>query len=71
MATVSKKIADQIAKGDGHYEDDPRVERIVQYTDMGGQLAYGLEYPGQYGKYEASQFVRDPKVYWSDGVDRG
>ena len=64
MATVGKQIADQIAAGDGYYDTDPRVMRIVEYTDMGGKQAYGLEYGYQYGKYAESAYVREPKVYW-------
>lgn len=67
MATVGRNLAEQIAKADGYYMDDPRVVRIVEYTDMGGKLAYGLEYEHQRGKYAASAYVRDPKVFWSDG----
>jgi hypothetical protein len=64
MPTVGPSIAHAIATNDGHYEDDPRVVRIVRYTDMSGKLAYGLEYEGHLGQYEASEFVRKPKVYW-------
>lgn len=65
MATVSKSIADIIVAGDGYYATDPRVHRIVEYTDMGGKQAFGLEYSHQIGKYAASEFVRNPHVYWS------
>lgn len=64
MATVGKDLADQIKNADGYYSDDPRVYRIVEYTDMGGKQAYGLEYGHQVGKYTESEFVRSPKVYW-------
>jgi hypothetical protein len=64
MATVGKAIADQIKDGDGYYNTDPRVVRIVEYTNAWGRLAYGLEYKHQLGKYAPSQYVRDPKVYW-------
>lgn len=64
MATVGKKLADKIVAEDGYYLDDPRVHRIVEYTDMGGKQAYGLEYSHQVGKYAESPFVRNPKVYW-------
>lgn len=64
MATVSKNIADQIANGDGYYSDDPRVLRIVEYTDMGGKQAYGLEYEHQLGKYAESNWIRNPVIYW-------
>lgn len=64
MATVSKDLADKIAANDGYYSDDPRVHRIVEYTNMGGKQAYGLEYEHQVGKYAESVYVRSPKVYW-------
>jgi hypothetical protein len=64
MPTVGKEIADAIAKGDGHYEDDPRVERIVEYTNMAGDLAYGLEYEGQGQRYVPSPYVNNPRTYW-------
>lgn len=64
MATVSKEMADQMKAADGYYLDDPRVMRIVEYTNMAGALAYGIEYPHQVGKYEESEFVRNPRVYW-------
>lgn len=64
MGTVSKSIADKIKSADGYYGDDPRVHRIVEYTDMGGKQAYGLEYEHQIGKYAESVYVRNPKVYW-------
>jgi hypothetical protein len=64
MATVGKSLADQIKDADGYYSDDPRVMRIVEYTDMGGKQAYGIEYDHQVGKYAESEFVRNPKVYW-------
>lgn len=66
MATVSKNLADILVKGDGYYleTDDPRVVRIIEYTDMGGKQAFGIEYEHQVGKYAESKWVRDPKVYW-------
>lgn len=64
MATVSKHLAMQIIDKNGYYSNDPRVMRIVEYTNMGGKLAYGLEYAHEVGKYTESQFIREPKVYW-------
>lgn len=64
MATIGKQLADQIKDADGYYMDDPRVWRIVEYTDMGGKQAFGIEYEHQLGKYAESPFIRDPKVYW-------
>lgn len=64
MATIGKRIADQIKDNDGYYDTDPRVVRIVEYTDMGGKQAYGIEYGHQLGKYAESAYIRSPKVYW-------
>lgn len=64
MATINKALADQIIANDGYYADDPRVHRVVTYTDMGGKLAYAIEYGHQIGEYAESPFVRDPKVIW-------
>lgn len=64
MATVSKELADKLVKGDGYYADDTRVVRIVEYTNQWGRQSYGLEYPRDLGKYHASQYVINPKVYW-------
>lgn len=64
MPTVSKDLADKIKDNGGYYSDDPRVVRIVEYTNMGGKQAFGLEYEGQLGKYAESAYVRKPKVYW-------
>lgn len=65
MATVSKDIAEKIIAADGYYLDDPRVMRVIEYTDMGGKLAYALEYPGEVGKYYDTEFVRKPRVIWA------
>lgn len=64
MATVGIELARKIASHQGYYADDPRVVRIVEYTDMGGKLAYGLEYAHQLGKYAQSVYVQSPRVYW-------
>jgi len=64
MATVNKSLADKIVANNGYYSDDPRVARIIEYTNFAGQPAYGIEYGHEIGRYEASEFVRDPKVYW-------
>lgn len=64
MGTVSKNLADVIKANDGYYSDDPRVVRIVEYTDMGGKQAFGLEYERDLGKYSESAFIRNPKVFF-------
>ncbi len=64
MATVSKEMADKLVAGDGHYSTDPRVQRIVEYTNAWSGTAYGIEYEHEVGKYAPSEYVIDPKVYW-------
>lgn len=64
MATVSKSLADQIKALDGYYSDDPRVMRIVEYTNAWGGQSFGLEYQRDLGKYSESEWVQWPKVYW-------
>lgn len=64
MATITKFMADKIKNQDGYYSDDPRVLRITEYTDMGGKLAYGIEYREPLGRYIPSPYVRNPRVYW-------
>jgi len=64
MATVSKDLADQLVAQNGHYSDDPRVMRIVEYTNFAGGQAYGIEYANEIGRYGASEYVINPKVYW-------
>jgi hypothetical protein len=58
-------MADKIVKGNGYYDDkDPRVMRIVEYDNTSGGKGYGLEYAGEEGRYHASQYVRNPRIYW-------
>ena len=64
MATVSKELADKLVAANGYYADDPRVMRIVEYTNAWGKQAFGIEYAREVGKYAASEYVHDPKVYW-------
>lgn len=68
MATVSKDLADTMIANNGVYPGDehlPPCVRIIEYTNsFGSGQSYGLEYKGQEGKYSASQFVINPKVYW-------
>lgn len=66
MATVnSREIVDAIIAGDGHYEGDPRVVKIVQYNNQfDGGIAYGLVYEsdGDYMRYERGGAILNPKV---------
>lgn len=68
MGTVSKKIADGIIAG--KYPED-RAARIVEYVNMGGELAHGVtsiyEDPNKY--LQESEFIRRPRIYWQAGHD--
>lgn len=65
MGTVNKSIADKIKAGNGYFMDDPRVIRIVEYENcFNGACSYGIEYERDLGKYAASEFVINPRVYW-------
>jgi hypothetical protein len=67
MATVSKETADRLVALKGHYYGDPRVLRIVEYTNMSGALCYGLEYEWDLGKYTSepdNPYIGNPRVYW-------
>ena len=61
MATVSKKIADDVIAG--KYDEDNWV-RIVKYTNQWDGESYGLENKHTLGKYEESSSVNNPTVYW-------
>ena len=61
MATVSKAIADEVIAG--KYPEDEWA-RIINYTNMEGGDAYGLEQEYDLGKYHESEYVRNPTVYW-------
>lgn len=64
MATVNKDFADRLVAMDGKYADDPQIARIVEYTNAWGKLAYGIEYKHEVGRYRASSYVINPRVYW-------
>lgn len=72
MSTVNKDFADNIAKYGGWYNghndnslgDNPQVRLIVEYDNAWGGKGYGLVFSGQPNKYQPSEFVRNPSVYW-------
>jgi hypothetical protein len=63
MSTVDKKLADLIVKGNGYYEDDPRVVRIYKYTSAWGTERYKLFYQMQ--TLFPSEYVINPELYWT------
>lgn len=67
MSTVTKEIADKIIAGNGTYPGDeglPPYARIIEYDNAWGGVSYGLEDARSQGRYKASPFVRNPRVYW-------
>ena len=64
MATVGKTLADKIIANNGYYADDPRVARVIEYTNMAGVQDFAIEYPHERGRYRESEFARNPKVIW-------
>lgn len=67
MATInSREIVDQIIAHSGHFIDDDRVVKIVQYeNNFNGNLVYGLIYEGEdLDRYCVSQFIHNPVVLW-------
>lgn len=76
MSTVHKEFADNIVLNNGFYNgaddqslgDNPRVVKIVEYTNAWGVQAFGLvsEEDHDPGRYEQpTQYVINPSVYWT------
>lgn len=62
MATVDKKIADEIVAGK-HAEDN--AVKIVRYDNAWSGVSYGVIFQGEpLDKYAASPYVRNPTTYW-------
>ena len=66
MATVNEQICREIIAGDGWYPGDHlRVVRVVSYDNaFDGGRSWAIEYPHEKGRYQASPFIRNPKVVW-------
>ena len=64
MGTVNKIIADRVIAGE--FEED-YICRIVEYDNAFGGVSYGLEGEHEIGRYQESEFVRNPRVYWERG----
>src|SRR4051812_21087510 len=71
--TCDKKFADELVAGKGYHPncgdpapDNPRATRVVEYTNIGGKLAYGVtfEHEPQEKYMNESEYIRNPKIYW-------
>ena len=71
MATVSKEIADEIIRGEGHYEDDPLVIKIVRYENQWNrEYAYGIIYEGEDpDRYHNAEACINPQTIWEWSKD--
>lgn len=73
MTTVDKDFAENIAKHNGWHNgdsdnsmgDNPRVVKIVEYDNAFGGQGYGLVFEGKPNRYEPTEFVRNPRVFWA------
>lgn len=73
MSTVDKDFADNIAKHGGWHNgnsdnsmgDNPRVVKIVEYDNAWGGVGYGLVFEGTRDRYTPTEFVRNPRAYWT------
>lgn len=71
MGTINdRNYVDRIIAGNGRIDpenapDNPWCVKIVEYTSAWGNTAYGLIFQGEpLEKYEASDYVRNPKTLW-------
>lgn len=68
MATITNKnIVDDIIAGDGYYEGDPRVVKIVEYENQWNHApAWGVVYEIDRDKdrYEHGEACLNPRVIW-------
>lgn len=63
MATVSKEIADRIIAGE--FNEDGAYKIVEYWSPLSQELCYGVCFPyDPPNKYEASEFVVKPTVYW-------
>lgn len=67
MATIDDKgMIDELIKNNGHYEDDPQVYMIVEYTNAYGNKTWGVTWVNEPVQFKTkylneSQFVQNPK----------
>lgn len=65
MATLSKEIIDKIIANNGHYPGDPRISRVVKYTNQWGGESYAVIYPFEDQlRYHNSAHCFNVEVIW-------
>lgn len=74
MSTIDKKLADKLVAGNGWVNgdrdnrtgDNPRVLRIVEYTNAWGGQSFGATFDGQNPKtyLVPTAYIRNPSIYW-------
>jgi len=73
MGTVDRVSAHNIASNNGYYNgdddnslgDNPRCVLITEYDNAYGGISYGLTFEGEQNRYVSSEFVINPRRYWS------
>lgn len=74
MATIDDKtLIDTIIRQDGHYEGDPRVALIVEYTNANDRQTWGVTWSSEPASrqrryLEETQFVRNPRILWEASI---
>lgn len=64
MSTLTNfEFVEDLIKNNGHFEDDPPVLRITEYTSAWGDKCWGIDYTPTTAYYE-TYYVREPKVIW-------
>lgn len=65
MSTVNQALAEAIIAADGYYLDDPRVTKVVKYTNSYGGESYAILYAHHDQlKYEQSPFCGNVTTLW-------
>ena len=70
MATIdNNQLIQNLIANNGHFDGDPQVYQIVQYTTVEGKVTHGItwvnESPNRLRRYEiASEYIINPKLIW-------
>jgi hypothetical protein len=70
MATINNgSIIKELIANNGYYSDDPRVAKIVEYTNSYGVITWGVTWSNENKRSQdryltPSPFVINPKLIW-------